>query len=109
MKQYAWLNRGDLATFVERTSRLPGLTEVARPFEMHTPSIITFAAARAKNLAIRQLDWFVFNRAEYPIRQATRFRPRFTLIIGGHHHSPPGAGTRARFVEEQERPRLRLE
>src|SRR5215475_11198508 len=109
MNQNARLNRGDLFAVVERPGRSPGLTEIARPFEMHPPSICPFAAAGAKYLAVSQLDGFVLNRAEDSIRQPARLRPRFALIIRGHHHPPPGSGTRARFVKEQQRSRLRLE
>src|SRR4051812_45780290 len=107
MKQDAWLDRADCFPVIHRANHFPGLIGQTKTLEMNTPAA-RLGAAATKDVIVIQLHGLVFYWAEKSFRQTFWFGPRFSIIVGGHHHAPPTARAGADFVKEQQRAGLRL-
>src|SRR6059058_5231471 len=75
---------------------------------MHAPTA-GFSAARTKEVTVGELDGLVLDGTENVFRECAGFGPGLAAVRRCHQHSPPGAGTWADFVEEQQRTALWLE
>ena len=97
---------------VERPALPPrrGRREVAGrpPLHVHHPPRV-LGARPGEQVPARELDGLGADRAEDPVRQPDRVRPRAPLVGGGAREAPPLARAGADLVEEQQGAPRRLE
>lgn len=99
------MDGGDGDSVVEGADFAPRFSLIGSELEVGCPAAGTvggFVAGRAEDIAVRELDGFIFDGAEEAVGEASGWGPRGAAVVAGFEFAPPFFGAGADFVEEHE-------